>query len=69
MGLLKEKEGTGGAQFEVIEMTSPLELVQAGELERGMVVYDAQTKKRVEANMPMTPGRTFGTTVPAEYGS
>ena len=69
MGLLKEKEGSGGAQFEVIEMTTPLQLVQAGELERGIVIYDADTKKRVEANMPMKPGQSFGATVQAEYGS
>ena len=59
MGLLKEKEGTGGAQFEVIEVTTPVQLVQAGELETGMVVYDAETKKRVEPHSPLQPGKKF----------
>ncbi len=68
MGLLKQKEGTGGAQFEVVEMTTPLKLVQTGELEDGVVVYEADSKKRVESKKQLAPGKTYGTTVQAEYG-
>jgi hypothetical protein len=68
MGVLKEQEGSGGARFEVIEPVTPFQLMKLGEVEPGTVIYDAETKKKVSENAELRPGRSFGTTVQAEYG-
>jgi len=68
MGLMKTREGTGGAQFEVVETVTPYQLVKVGELPSGTVVYDAQTKQRVDPNSVLQPGRSYGNTVQAQYG-
>lgn len=69
MGMIKVKEGSGGGQFEVIELATPHQLVKAGEIESGAVVYDADTKQRVDGNTVLKPGHPYGITVQAEYGA
>lgn len=68
MGILKEREGSGGARFEVVEPVTPYQLIKLGEVEPGTVIYDEETKKKVSENTELQPGRSFGTTVQAEYG-
>ena len=68
MGIMRTVDGTGGAQFEVADQIVKRELVRSGELELSCVVYDAESKKRVEEDDVLVPGKTYGTTVAAEYG-
>ena len=69
MGVIKEREGSGGAEIEVVQPVTLNQLIKLGELPSDCSVYEVETKQKIDGNTIMQPGRAYGNTVQAQYGS
>jgi len=68
MGLMKIREESGGAEFEVREAATVGQIKQLGELRPECMVYDVQTTQQIPDNAVLIPGRSYGDTVRATLG-
>ncbi len=68
MGILKIRESSGGAEFEVEAAATPRQLKELGELSSSTIIYDSQTQQKVDDNTILVPGHSYGNTVQATLG-